>query len=214
MRNLFSYFYIALAFFSLACEAQKKNKKQVIAMTNNANTDTATFGAGCFWCVEAIFQRLEGVLHVESGYAGGHIKNPTYEQVCEKNTGHAEVCQITYDPTKITYDELLEVFWKTHDPTTPNRQGNDVGPQYRSVIFYHNEQQKELAEKYKAALQAAKVFDKPIVTEIVPLNGNYYKAEAYHQNYYNNHPYQGYCAFVIAPKVEKMQKMFKDKLKK
>lgn len=215
MRNSFGYlFCFVLSFFGLACEAQKKDKKQSIAMTSNVNTDTATFGAGCFWCVEAVFQRLEGVLHVESGYAGGHVKNPTYEQVCNKNTGHAEVCQIIYDPAKITYDELLEVFWKTHDPTTLNRQGNDVGPQYRSVIFYHNEQQKQLAEKYKAALEAEKVFDKPIVTEIVPLNGNYYKAEAYHQNYYNNNPYQGYCAFVIAPKVEKLQKVFKHKLKK
>lgn len=216
MRISFGYlFAFALSFISLACEAQKKDKKQpTAAMTTHTNTDTATFGAGCFWCVEAIFQRLEGVLHVESGYAGGHVKNPTYEQVCEKTTGHAEVCKIVYDPAKISYEELLEVFWKTHDPTTPNRQGNDVGPQYRSVIFYHNEKQKELAEKYKAALEAEKVFNKPIVTEIVPLNGNYYKAEAYHQNYYNNHPYQGYCAFVIAPKVEKMEKIFKHKLKK
>ncbi len=215
MHNSFGYlFCFVLSFFGLACEAQKKDKKQSIAMTTNVNTDTATFGAGCFWCVEAVFQRLEGVLHVESGYAGGHVKNPTYEQVCEKNTGHAEVCQIVYDPAKISYDELLEVFWKTHDPTTLNRQGNDVGPQYRSVIFYHNEKQKELAEKYKAALEAEKVFDKPIVTEITALNGNYYKAEAYHQNYYNNNPYQGYCAFVIAPKIEKMQKVFKHKLKK
>lgn len=216
MRSVYVYWLcFACCLTAGACEAQKKdNRKSSFAMNANVATDTATFGAGCFWCVEAIFQRLEGVLHVESGYAGGHVKNPTYEQVCQKNTGHAEVCQIVYDPAKISYEELLEVFWKTHDPTTPNRQGNDVGPQYRSVIFYHNEQQKQLAEKYKAALEAEKVFDKPIVTEIVPLNGNYYKAEAYHQNYYNNNPYQGYCAFVIAPKLEKFQKIFKHKLKK
>ncbi|WP_448520578.1 peptide-methionine (S)-S-oxide reductase MsrA [Rhodoflexus sp.] len=216
MRASLSYILaFALSLVSLACEAQKKEKNQSsTAMTTNVNTDTATFGAGCFWCVEAIFQRVEGVLHVESGYAGGHVKNPTYEQVCNKTTGHAEVCKIVYDPSKISYEELLEVFWKTHDPTTPNRQGNDVGPQYRSVIFYHNDEQRQLAEKYKAALEAEKVFDKPIVTEITALNGNYYKAESYHQNYYNNNPYQGYCAFVIAPKVEKFQKVFKEKVKK
>lgn len=173
----------------------------------------ATFGSGCFWCTEAIFERLIGVIKVESGYSGGKVENPTYEEVCTGTTGHAEVTQITYDPKLITYDELLEVFWKTHDPTTLNRQGNDVGPQYRSVIFYHNNEQKKLAEKYKAELDKSGAWDKPIVTEISPFN-NFFPAENYHQDYYNNNPNQGYCAFVIAPKLEKFQKVFKDKLKK
>lgn len=178
-----------------------------------ARLETATFGAGCFWCVEAVFQRLEGIHAVVSGYSGGHVENPTYRQVCEKNTGHAEVCQITYDPTKISFEELLEVFWKTHDPTTPDRQGNDIGPQYRSAIFYHNEQQKALAEKYKKELDASGAFDDPIVTEIGPFK-NFYEAEDYHQNYFNDNPKQGYCAFVIRPKVEKFEQVFKNKLKK
>jgi peptide-methionine (S)-S-oxide reductase len=173
----------------------------------------ATFGSGCFWCTEAIFERLNGVVKVESGYSGGKVENPTYEEVCTGTTGHAEVTQITYDPSIITFDELLEVFWKTHDPTTLNRQGNDVGTQYRSVIFYHNEEQKELAEKYKAELDESDVWDNHIVTEISPFI-NFYSAEKYHQDYYNNNPNQGYCTFVITPKVEKFEKIFKDKLKK
>ncbi|WP_242692274.1 peptide-methionine (S)-S-oxide reductase MsrA [Aridibaculum aurantiacum] len=180
---------------------------------SNINTDTATFGAGCFWCVEAVFQQLEGVLKVTSGYSGGHVKNPTYEQVCEKNTGHVEVTQIVYDPAKISYDELLEVFWKTHDPTTPNQQGNDVGPQYRSAVFYHNEEQKRLAEGYKEQLDKAGAWSNPIVTTVEPLK-NFYEAENYHQDYYNNNPNQMYCRYVIQPKLEKFQKVFKDKLKK
>ncbi len=147
-----------------------------------------------------------------SGYSGGHVENPTYEEVCSKLTGHAEVIQVTYDPTVITYDELLEVFWKTHDPTTPNQQGADVGPQYRSVVFYHDDEQKKLAESYKTKLDAEKVFEKPIVTEISPLK-NFYAAEKYHQNYYKSNPRQGYCSFVIAPKVEKFRKVFAKKLK-
>jgi peptide-methionine (S)-S-oxide reductase len=178
-----------------------------------AKLETATFGAGCFWCVEAVFQRLEGVHQVVSGYSGGHVENPTYKEVCGKNTGHAEVCQIAYDPSKISFEELLEVFWKTHDPTTPNQQGNDVGPQYRSAIFYHDERQKALAEKYKKELDASGAFDAPIVTEIAPFK-NFYKAEDYHQNYFNENPTQGYCAFIIKPKVEKFEKVFKNKLKK
>lgn len=173
----------------------------------------ATFGSGCFWCTEAVFERLKGVHSVVSGYAGGTVENPTYEEVCNGTTGHAEVTQINYDPAVITYDELLEVFWKTHDPTTLNRQGNDVGTQYRSVIFYHDEEQKQLAGKYKEELDKSGTWDKPIVTEISPLT-NYFEAEDYLQDYYKNNPYQGYCVFVIAPKVEKFEKVFKNKLKK
>ena len=172
----------------------------------------ATFGSGCFWCTEAIFENLSGVSSVVSGYSGGQVENPSYEAVCTGTTGHAEVTQITYDPNVISFDELLEVFWKTHDPTTLNRQGNDVGTQYRSVIFYHNEEQKELAEKYKAELNKSGAWDNPIVTEISPFT-NFYPAEEYHQDYYMNNSNQGYCAFVIAPKLEKFKKVFKDKLK-
>jgi peptide-methionine (S)-S-oxide reductase len=182
---------------------------------NNQNMDNlqkATFGAGCFWCVEAIFQRLEGVTKVESGYSGGKIKNPSYKEICTGTTGHAEVCQLTYDPKVVSFDELLEVFWQTHDPTTLNQQGNDVGTQYRSVIFYHSDQQKALAEKYKKKLTDEKVFDSPIVTEISPFT-TFYVAEDYHQNYFNQNGTQPYCSIVIAPKVEKFKKVFKDKLK-
>ncbi len=174
--------------------------------------ETATFGAGCFWCVEALFQDLDGVKSVASGYSGGQVDNPTYKQVCSGNTGHAEVIQITYDSKVISFPELLEVFWQTHDPTTLNRQGADVGTQYRSAVFYHTPEQKELAEKYKKELDASGAFEKPIVTEIAPFT-KFYKAEDYHQNYYKNNPEQGYCSYVIRPKVEKFQKVFKDKLK-
>ncbi len=178
-----------------------------------ANTDTATFGTGCFWCTEALFQQLDGVISATSGYSGGHVENPTYKEVCEGTTGHAEVIQIVYDPKKITFDDLLEAFWQSHDPTSLNRQGNDVGPQYRSVIFYHNQEQKEKAEKYKAELDKAKAFDKPIVTEISPYS-KFYVAENYHQEYYDNNGKQPYCYFVIRPKLDKFKKVFKDKLKK
>ena len=178
----------------------------------NNNLETATFANGCFWCTEAVFQKLKGVEKVTSGYTGGHVKNPTYEQVCNKNTGHAEALQIEYDPKQISFDELLEVFWKTHDPTTLNRQGNDVGPQYRSAIFYHNEEQKEKAEKYKKALDETAVFDAPIVTTIEPFTV-FYPAENYHNNYYNTHPSQPYCYYVIKPKMDKLKKVFADKLK-
>ncbi len=176
-------------------------------------TDTATFGAGCFWCVEAVFQELKGVISVTSGYSGGHVPNPTYKQVCTGTTGHAEVSQIVYDPSRISYPELLEVFWKTHDPTTPNRQGNDVGTQYRSVIFYHNDQQKQLAEHYKRALDSAGAFNAPIVTQIEPFTV-FYKAEDYHQNYYNENGDQPYCQLVIRPKLEKFRKAFGDKIRR
>jgi peptide-methionine (S)-S-oxide reductase len=172
----------------------------------------ATFGGGCFWCTEAIFRRLNGVEKVVSGYSGGHVDNPTYAQVCTGTTGHAESIQITYDPAKVSYEKLLEVFWKTHDPTTKDRQGNDVGPQYRSVIFYHDAEQKNLAKSYKAKLEAEHIWNRPIVTEIVPFT-KFWPAEAYHQNYYNNNPAKSYCAFVITPKIEKFKKVFKERLK-
>lgn len=174
--------------------------------------EKATFGGGCFWCVEAVFQRLKGVEKVESGYAGGTVENPTYQEVTTGTTGHAEVIRISYKPEIITYQELLEVFWKTHDPTTLNRQGADVGTQYRSVVFYHNEEQKALAEKYLKKLDASGIWDAPIVTEVKPLEA-FYPAENYHQNYYNQHKQAPYCSFVIGPKVNKLQEVFADKLK-
>jgi peptide-methionine (S)-S-oxide reductase len=172
----------------------------------------ATFGTGCFWCTEAVFQHLEGVISVTSGYSGGHTPDPDYKQICTGTTGHAEVIQIDYDPEKITYEELLQAFFGSHDPTTLNRQGNDVGTQYRSVIFYHDEEQRQLAEKYKKALEEAGVWDDPVVTEISPLT-TFYKAETYHQDYYNLNPTQGYCSFVIRPKLEKFKKVFANKMK-
>jgi len=172
----------------------------------------ATFGSGCFWCTEAVFELVEGVTTVTSGYTGGTIKNPTYEEVCAEKSGHAEAIHLTFDSEVISYDELLEIFWRTHDPTTLNQQGNDVGSQYRSVIFYHSEEQKKLAEKYKDALDESGAWINPIVTEILPAT-EFYKAEDYHQDYYDNNPQQGYCTFIIAPKVEKFKEVFKDKLK-
>ncbi len=173
----------------------------------------ATFGAGCFWCVEAIFQRLEGVEKVVSGYSGGSLEHPDYKQVCTGETGHAEACQITYDSSRVTYEQLLEIFWKTHDPTTRNRQGNDVGTQYRSVIFYHDNEQMRLAQEYKEKLDAAKIWDRPIQTEIVRFD-KFWPAEDYHQNYYNNNPGQSYCALVIAPKIQKFESIFGNRTKK
>ncbi|MFN8354640.1 MAG: peptide-methionine (S)-S-oxide reductase MsrA [Spirosomataceae bacterium] len=175
--------------------------------------EVATFGAGCFWCVEAVFQRLNGVVKVESGYSGGSVKNPSYKEVCTGTTGHAEVSQITYDPKKISFVELLEVFWKTHDPTTLNRQGADVGTQYRSAVFYHNDDQKRLAEEYKKKLNESGAYNNPIVTEIVPFSA-FYKAEDYHQNFYNDNETYPYCQVVIRPKLDKFEKVFKDKIKK
>lgn len=183
-------------------------------MTMPAKTDTATFANGCFWCTEAIFEQLDGVISAESGYTGGHVANPTYKAVCTGETGHAECLQIVYDPSKISFDELLEVFWQTHDPTTLNRQGADVGTQYRSGIFYHNQEQKEKAEKYKAELDKSGAFDNPIVTEITPFS-KFYPAEDYHQQYFeNNENSNSYCRIVIRPKLDKFQKVFKDKIKK
>ncbi len=174
--------------------------------------ETATFGSGCFWCTEAVFQQLKGVSSVVSGYSGGHVENPSYEQVCTGRTGHAEVCQIQFDPEQIPFEELLDVFFNTHDPTTLNRQGNDVGTQYRSVIFYHSERQKQIAERVKAELDKKGAWKNPIVTEIVPFE-KLYPAENYHQNYFRNNPNQGYCRLVISPKLDKFQKVFKLKLK-
>lgn len=207
---LISLFLIA-AFFSCA---QKKNTMNTSSSTTiiPLKTDTATFGEGCFWCTEAFFQRLKGVISVTSGYGGGFVENPSYEQVCDHSTGHIELARIVFDPTQITYDELLEVFWKTHDPTSLDRQGNDAGPQYKSIIYYHNPDQKEKAEHYKTELDKSGAWDKPIVTEIQPFK-NFYPAENYHQNYYNDNPNQGYCRFVIQPKVAKFEKVFKSKLK-
>lgn len=173
----------------------------------------ATLGGGCFWCLEAVFDELQGVEQVVSGYAGGHVPNPTYEQVCTGTTGHAEVVQITFDPRLISYRELLQVFFAVHDPTTPNRQGADVGPQYRSIILYHNGEQKQIAEGVIAELEAARVWPNPIVTEVVPLQA-FYPAEDYHQKYFKNNPWQAYCQVVIAPKVSKFRKEFGARLKK
>ena len=208
-----------LAIFSAACEPSTKqpNSKSNIMSEDNIpagkKTDTATFGTGCFWCTEAVFQELKGVLKATSGYTGGKVANPSYEEVCTGTTGHAEALQIIYDPSVITYDELLEVFWEAHDPTSLNRQGNDVGTQYRSAIFYHNAEQKEKAEHYKAELNKSGAYDKPIVTEITGVT-KFYPAEDYHQNYYNTHGSQPYCYLVIRPKVEKFEKVFAKKLKK
>jgi peptide-methionine (S)-S-oxide reductase len=216
MKNTLLILAVSLAVI-WGCNNKSTNAQSEIGSDKGVNKQMdifqlATFGSGCFWCTEAVFERLNGVQKVVSGYAGGTVENPTYEEVCSGTTGHAEVTQTTYDPSVISYDELLEVFWKTHDPTTLNRQGNDVGTQYRSAIFYHNEEQKQLAEKYKEGLNKSGAWDKPIVTEISPLT-NFFSAEGYHQDYYENNPNQGYCAFVIAPKVENFEKVFKDKLK-
>ncbi len=221
----------SLVMMTLSCTANQPKPQSSMTTTSDTKTamtvsdnaaennstsvklDTITVGAGCFWCVEAVFQRLEGVEKVISGYSGGAKPNPSYKEVCTGTTGHAEVCQITYNPKKVTIPEILEVFWKTHDPTTLNRQGNDAGTQYRSVIFYHNDEQKRLAEEYKKKLEVAKIWDNPIVTEISAAQA-FYKAEDYHQNYFNENGYQPYCAVVIRPKVEKFAKIFAAKMKK
>jgi peptide-methionine (S)-S-oxide reductase len=201
---------VVLSFCLLSATAHSQDNLKP-SMTKNLSL--ATFGSGCFWCTEAIFQRVNGVEKVESGYSGGRVKNPTYKEVCSGLTGHAEVIQVTYNPSVISYDELLEIFWQTHDPTTLNRQGADVGTQYRSVIFYHTPEQKQLAEQYKIKLDASGAFDRPIVTEISPFTA-FYKAEDYHQNYYNLNGSAPYCAYVIQPKLDKFKKVFAGKLKK
>jgi peptide-methionine (S)-S-oxide reductase len=175
--------------------------------------ETATLGGGCFWCLEAVYLRVDGVTAVESGYAGGQTLNPTYEQVCDGATGHAEVVKVDFDPAKISYREILDIFFAIHDPTQLNRQGNDVGTQYRSVIFTHSPQQAEIAEQAIREVTAEGVYDGKIVTQVLPLDGNYFPAEAYHQNYFEQHPNQGYCAFVVAPKVAKFRQKFAHRLK-
>lgn len=184
----------------------------LFAQQTEKNLEKATFGAGCFWCVEAIYELVKGIEHVESGYSGGHVEDPSYKEVTSGKTGHAEVARIHFNPDVISYEELLEVLWHTHNPTTLNRQGNDVGPQYRSVIFYHNEEQKRIAEKSLKKTDESDLWEDPIVTEIQPLE-NYYVAENYHQNYFENNPNAGYCSFVIAPKVKKFKKEFSYLLK-
>ncbi len=195
---------------------QEKSSPQpaaAAAPTDNSKLQIATFASGCFWCTEAVFQRLKGVKTVASGYSGGKVENPTYEQICTGHTGHAEVIQVTFDPAVIPFTDLLRVFWQTHDPTTLNRQGHDSGTQYRSAVFYHSDEQREQAEKYKKQLDAAKNFSAPIVTEITKFE-KFYPAEKYHQDYFNQNPSQQYCAYVIRPKVEKFQKEFGDLLDK
>lgn len=178
-----------------------------VEKSGESETEVAVFGAGCFWCVEAIYQRVNGVLSVESGYAGGHVENPTYEQVITGRTGHAEVARVEFNPSEISYEELLEVFWHTHDPTTLNRQGADVGPQYRSAIFYLTAEQRDTALESLRKTNESDLWNDPIVTEVTPLT-NYSKAEDYHQNYFNNNPNAGYCSIVIAPKLAKFKKDF------
>jgi peptide-methionine (S)-S-oxide reductase len=221
LKSLFKKMLLLAPFSFTAC-AQKAdishsatfaemNKKQADNKMSN-KTETATFAAGCFWCVEAQFQQLNGVLKVESGYTGGHVANPTYKEVCSGTTGHAEACDITYDPSIISYDELLAAFFTSHDPTQLNRQGNDIGTQYRSGIYYHNAGQKEKAEYYIKKLNEEKAYNSPVVTEVKPY-GTFYKAEDYHQNYYNQNGEEGYCRMIIKPKLDKFQKVFAGKLK-
>lgn len=216
MKFGFSMLAFILLIAGSSCGQKNKQATSTTTMANESAREglaVATFGSGCFWCTEAVFQNVEGVEKVESGYSGGKVKNPTYKEVCSGLTGHAEVIQVHYDSAKVSYEELLEIFWKTHDPTTLNRQGADEGTQYRSVVFYHNEEQKKLAEKYKAELDKSGAFDNPIVTEISPYT-EFYKAEDYHQNYYNLNGNAPYCSYVIQPKLEKFRKVFKHKLKK
>ena len=174
--------------------------------------ETATLGGGCFWCTEAVYKELKGVVDVKPGYSGGHVTNPSYEEVCTGTTGHAEVAQITFDPEVVSFSDILEVFFMTHDPTTLNRQGNDVGTQYRSAIFYHSEDQKQMAEKIIKLFEQEKIYNRPIVTEVTPFS-KFYPAENYHIDYFENNPDQPYCQYVIVPKMEKFRKIFKDKLK-
>jgi peptide-methionine (S)-S-oxide reductase len=209
---LITLFIIALTGCNQSSSQNQNVKKDNMNQVNNSKLEKATFGSGCFWCTEAIFERVKGVTSVASGYAGGKVENPSYEEVCTGKTGHAEVIQIKFDPSVVSFDELLEIFWKTHDPTTLNRQGADVGTQYRSVIFFHNDEQKNKAESYKDKLNKAGIWNDSIVTEISPYT-NFYAAENYHQDYYEQNPDKGYCSFVITPKIEKFEKIFKNKLK-
>jgi len=200
-----------LCLFSWAETTPSANVNQA-PNDSSSESKLATFGAGCFWCVEAVFQELEGVIAVKSGYSGGLVENPTYKEVCTGLTGHAEVCQIEYDPARVGYDDLLEVFWQTHDPTTLNQQGADRGTQYRSVVFYHDEEQKEFAESYRKKLDASGAWRDPIVTEISAYS-EFYDAEGEHQNFFTDNPNFGYCKVVIKPKMKKFRKVFAEKLK-
>lgn len=188
-------------------------EKKVSSTTSSATKAVATFGGGCFWCIEAVFNELQGVEKVISGYSGGAIENPTYRQVCSGNSGHVEVVQVTFNPALMSYEDILTVFFHVHDPTTPNKQGNDVGEQYKSIIFYHDDVQKASAEKVLKEIGTSGLWKNPIVTEIAKLN-HFYVAEEYHQSYYKDNPNQGYCVFVISPKMKKFREQFKDKLKK
>jgi peptide-methionine (S)-S-oxide reductase len=202
-------------FLFIACSAKNhetQNLTNNIEIMDTTGMQTATFGTGCFWCTEAIFESLKGVSKAVSGYSGGKTANPTYEQVCSGQTGHAECIQVTFDPSVISFQELLEAFWKSHDPTTLNRQGADVGTQYRSVIFYHTDEQRQFAQDYKKKLNDNKAFDNPVVTEIAPFT-TFYPAEDYHQEYFRLNGHAPYCQFVIAPKLDKFKKIFNDKLK-
>lgn len=193
-------------------QTDRQTAKTEASGQNPGKLETATFGSGCFWCTEAVFERIKGVSKVVSGYSGGTVENPTYQQVCSGLTGHAEVIQLTFDPQTISYADLLEIFWKTHDPTTLNRQGPDVGTQYRSAVFYHNEEQRKTAEAYKQQLNESKAFDKPIVTEITEFR-NFYPAEKYHQDYFELNRRAPYCKEYISPKIKKFNRLFRDKLK-
>jgi peptide-methionine (S)-S-oxide reductase len=207
---------LILGFVMMSCntQAQKQEKKSIKKdkTMNTENMELATFGNGCFWCTEAIFEQLEGVEKVESGYSGGHIKNPAYREVTTGRTGHAEVIHIAFDPKKVSFNDLLDVFFNTHNPTTLNRQGADVGTQYRSAVFYHNDVQKNAANEMINALDESGAFEDKIVTEVTEFDV-FYVAENYHQDYYKNNKTQGYCQVVINPKLEKFQKMYKEKLK-
>ncbi len=210
MRNSFIVLLFTGILFYLTFSAGSQTEMKT---NDNTKYDTIIFGTGCFWCSEAIFSRLEGVMEVVPGYSGGEEPNPTYDLVKTGTTRYAEVVRVIYNPEVISFSKLLEVFWKTHDPTTLNRQGADVGPQYRSVIFYYNDRQKELAVHYRDELEKAGIWDNPIVTEIAPFK-NFHKAEQYHLDFYRNNPGNGYCNFVITPKVEKFEKLFKEDIKK
>jgi peptide-methionine (S)-S-oxide reductase len=206
-------FPLLLILFSLSLSSFAQ-QRETVKKQRTMSTEKATFGSGCFWCTEAIFQQVKGVHTAQSGYMGGKTQNPTYKDICTGLTGHAEVVQIVFNPEVVSFDELLEIFWKTHDPTTLNRQGNDVGTQYRSAVFYHTDEQKNKAEAYKFKLDNAKIWDNPIVTEITPAS-QFYIAEDYHQDYYNNNANKNpYCSMVITPKIEKFKKIFEDKLAK
>ncbi|MEZ5046938.1 MAG: peptide-methionine (S)-S-oxide reductase MsrA [Chitinophagaceae bacterium] len=216
------YILTVLSLMFVACGAQTTHQNQNSEQAENTiqhivnpslEIDTIVLGGGCFWCIEAQLQQLEGVIHVQSGYAGGHTKKPSYKDVCNGTSGHAEVIQLIYKPNMISYEEILYAFWQAHDPTQHNRQGNDVGTQYRSVIFYRNAYQKQIAEQYKQKLNTERIYNTEVVTEISPLK-QFYPAEDYHQNYYNENATQGYCQYVIAPKLEKFKTIFKEKIKK